>query len=278
MLKRTFLALSLAAFVAAGLAYAQENATLTLKSGERISGQLVDMGGVGFTVRVNGADRQIPTGDVAVIEFGGGDMSAADWAKVSGGQQLVWLRNGQTVEGSLYDIGGTQPLRITVKTSSGDREFSSSEVSRIVLARPNNTAAVATTGSASGSAITVPARQQWTPTGIYVQRGQVVTFQTSGQVQLSGDANDIATVDGAKSQRYASRAPIPRSLAGALIGRVAVPRHQRRLAERQPGGLPGSGPGGRRLRGAPPVGRADRTRPRPALSGRAPAFFVLELK
>ncbi len=221
MLKRTFLALALVALATAGVAQAQENATLILKSGERVSGQLVDMGGAGFTVKVNGADRQIATNDVAVIDFGAADMSDADWAKISGGQQVVWLKSGQTVEGSLYDIGGTRPLRITFKTASGDREFSSSEISRIVLARPNNVS-VATSGSASsgGTGVTVSARNQWTPTGIFVQRGQVVNFQTSGQVQLSGDANDIATVDGAKAQRYASRAPLPRSLAGALIGRV----------------------------------------------------------
>ncbi len=222
MFKRTFLALFVAALTVTGIAQAQENATLTLRSGEKISGQLVDLGGVGFTVKVNGVERQIPTNDVAVINFGAADMSDADWAKVSAGNQIVWLKNGQTVEGSLYDIGGTAPLRITFKTASGDREFSSSEIARIVLARPTNASAVATSGSAStsGTGIAVSGRQQWTPTGIYVQRGQVVTFRTSGEVQLSGDANDMATPDGAKAQRYASRAPLPRTLAGALIGRV----------------------------------------------------------
>ena len=226
MLKRTFLALSLVGLAAAGVARAQENATLILKSGERISGQLEDMGGVGFTVKVNGVDRQIPTNDVAVIDFGAGDMTSADWSKISGGQQVAWLKNGQMVEGSLYDIGGSQPLRITFKTASGDRELSSSEVSRIVLARPNNVNPVATSGSASpgGSEITVSGRQQWTPTGMYVQRGQVVTFQSSGEIQLSGDTNDIATVDGAKAQRYVSRSPLPRTLAGALIGRIGNSR------------------------------------------------------
>ncbi len=223
MLKRTFLALSLVALAATGIAQAQENATLILKSGERISGQLEDMGGVGFTIKVNGVDRQIPTNDVAVIDFGAADMTSEDWSKISSGQQVAWLKNGQMVEGSLYDIGGSQPLRITFKTASGDRDISSSEISRIVLARPNNVNPVATSGSTaspSGSAITVSGRQQWTPTGIYVQRGQVVTLQSSGEIQLSGDANDISTVDGARTQRYVSRSPLPRTLAGALIGRI----------------------------------------------------------
>lgn len=220
MLKRTFLAFSVAALTVSGIALAQENATLILRSGERISAQLVDMGGAGFTVKVNGADRQIPTGEVAAIDFGTADVSNEDWAKVAGGKQILVLKDGQTIEGSLYDIGGTTPLRISFKTASGDRDFNSSDVTRIVLARPNNMSAVATTGSAGGNAVSVSARQQWTPTGMYVQRGQVVTIHTTGDIQLSGDANDTATPDGAKAQRYASRAPLPRTLAGALIGRI----------------------------------------------------------
>src|SRR5690349_20352114 len=166
MVKRTvFGAFCVAAMLVASIAQAQENATLTLRSGERVSGQLVDLGGVGYTVRVNGQDRQIPQSDVSVIDFTGGTMSDADWAKFNGSGQVV-LRNGQTIDGQLYDIGGTTPLKLTVKTGSGDRELSSSEVSRIIISKPTN--AVATTGStpsaAGGSTITVQANQQWTPT------------------------------------------------------------------------------------------------------------------
>ena len=82
MLKRTILAFAVAALAlpSAGL-LAQESATITLRSGEKVSAQLLDHGGVGFTVRVNGQERQIPTNDVAVIDFGGGDMTDADWAR-----------------------------------------------------------------------------------------------------------------------------------------------------------------------------------------------------
>src|SRR4051794_32938158 len=175
MVKRMVLgAFCVAALLAAGTAQAQENATLTLRSGEQVSGQLVDLGGVGFTVRVNGQDRQIGQNDVAVIDFTGGTMSDADWAKFNGTQQVV-LRNGQTIDAQLYDIGGTTPLKLTLKTGSGERELSSSEVARIILAKPSN--AVATTGTAAapaagGSAITVSANQQWTSTGITVTKGQ----------------------------------------------------------------------------------------------------------
>jgi hypothetical protein len=55
---------------------AQEPSTIVMKSGERISGDLIDMNGSGFAIRVNGQDRNIPAGDVASVEFVGGSMPA----------------------------------------------------------------------------------------------------------------------------------------------------------------------------------------------------------
>lgn len=227
MLKRTIIALAAAATTYVGVAQAQENATLTLRSGEKISAQLVDLGGVGFTIRVNGQERQIPTGDVAVIDFTGGTMSKEDWAKVSAGEHVTWLRSGERISGNLYDIGGTTPLRLTLHTPSGERVVASNEVARIVLARPD--AAAGTSGSnnpnlapASGSGIVVSARQPWTSTGLTVRRGEVLTFNTTGEIQLSADSNDIAGSAGAKSQRYAANSPLPRNFAGALIARVGT--------------------------------------------------------
>src|SRR4051812_3410622 len=145
MLKRTVLSALCAATLATGVAYAQTSATLTLRSGEKISGDLVDLGGVGYTVKVNGNERQIAQNDVAVIDFTGG--SEPDWSKFTGTSQVV-LRNGQTIDGSLYDIGGTNPLRLTIRSSGGEREISSNEVARIIIARPDNVA-TGTSGAAS---------------------------------------------------------------------------------------------------------------------------------
>ena len=224
MLKRTIIALAVAAAAYGGVVQAQENATLTLRSGERISAQLIDMGGVGFTIRVNGQERQIPTNDVAVIDFTGGTMSNDDWNKVGSGQHLLWLRSGETISGNLYDISGTSPLRLTFHTGSGERVVGSNEVTRIVLAR-TDAAASGTSGTANlqpatGAGIVVSSRQAWTPTGITVRRGENLTFNTTGEIQLSGDSSDIAGSAGAKSQRYAPNSPLPRNFAGALIARV----------------------------------------------------------
>jgi hypothetical protein len=223
MLKRTVIsAFCAAAMLVTGAAYAQDSATLTLRSGEKVSGQLVDLGGVGYTVRVNGSERQIPQNSVAVIDFTGGTMSDADWAKFTGTTQVV-LRNGQTIDGSLYDIGGTSPLRLTIKTPSGDREIGSNEVARIVISRPENAVATSGAGAVTPSvpgAITVQANQPWTNTGVTVRKGQRLTFTTTGEVQLSDDANDIANPDGSKAARYAANSQMKQVLAGALLGRI----------------------------------------------------------
>ena len=223
MLKRTVLsAFCAAAMLVTGVAYAQNSATLTLRSGEKVSGDLIDLGGVGFTIRVTGNERQIPQNDVAVIDFTGGSMTDADWAKFTGGTQIV-LRNGQTIDGQLYDIGGASPLRLSIKTASGDRELSSNEVARIVISRPDNvatgTSGNAVTPSVPG-AITVQANQAWTSTGITVRRGQTLTFQTTGEVQLSTDAGDVADANGSKKARYSTNPQLKQVLAGALIGRI----------------------------------------------------------
>jgi len=223
MFKRTILAVSVAALTFTGVAQAQENATLTLRSGERINAQLIDLGGVGFTIRVNGTERQIPANDLAAIDFTGGTVSDADWAKLNDGQQLLVLKNGDTVNGQLYDIGGTSPLRLTFKTSTGERDYSSNEVGRILLARP--TTAVATTGQlapATGSGVSVSPRQAWTSTGLTVRKGETITLHTTGEVQLSTDPSDIANAAGSKSGRRASGSPLPTVFAGALIGKIGA--------------------------------------------------------
>ena len=220
MLKRTIVALCIAALTLTA-ASAQESATFTLRSGERISGQLVDMGGSGFQIRVNGQDRTIPTGEMALIDFAGSSMSQNDWNQVNSGNHVIWLRNGETFTGQLYDVGGTSPLRITLKTGSGERELQSSEISRIALAVPSgNTGSAGTAGPAGSNTITVPARQRWTPTGIAIRRGETLTITADGEIRIGPNPDDRATPDGIVNQRFDSGAPIPRTLAGALIGRI----------------------------------------------------------
>jgi hypothetical protein len=226
MSKRLMSALAIAAIAYVGVAQAQTNATLTLKSGERISGHLVDLGGVGFTVRVNNEERRIPTNDVAVIDFTGSTMSPADWARITSGQHMVWMRNGETITGQLYDIAGTTPKKIILKTDGGERTLLSSDVDRIVLARTDaaaaaraDTAATPSTGT-GGSGLVVSAKQAWTSTGLVVRQGEVLTFNTTGEIMVGPNQDDVATSAGVKAGRFADKAPVARLFAGALIGRI----------------------------------------------------------
>ena len=70
----------------------------------------------------------------------------------------------------------------------------------------------------AGQTIRVNSQTRWTDTGITVQRGDILRFQTSGQIQLSDNGSDMAGPAGALSRRMAPDAPITGVYAGALIG------------------------------------------------------------
>jgi len=220
MLKRPLIVLCLSSFLFAMSATAQEGATVVLKSGERVSGNLIDLNAAGFIMRVNGQERRIGANDVAVVEFTGGTANADVLARLRSGQQVVVLRNGQAIEGRLHDVGGTHPLRITVDTSSGARDFSSNEVAQIFLATPPGAAAVGTAGAPVAvprSGVRVDANQAWVDSGVNVNRGDRVAFSASGDIMVApGASAGVGGTPALKSAQY----PIPSAMAGALIGKV----------------------------------------------------------
>jgi hypothetical protein len=230
MLKRSIFVTACVALLAfAGTAQAQENATLVLRSGERVSGQLIDLGGVGFTIRVGGQDRQVPKQDVTTIEFadaGSARLTNEVNSQLSGGKHVVVLKSGEQIAGNLFDISGKAPLKITIDTPSGRRDVNSSEIGRIFLS-PQSGSGVATTGPGTATtlpgtpgSITVPANQQWVATGLTVRRGERIGVVAQGEIQLSPDANDKAAPAGAMSQRRAPGSPLSNEFAGALIARI----------------------------------------------------------
>jgi hypothetical protein len=222
MTKKKIALASIAAMSLTVIALAQENGTLVLRSGEKVSAQLMDLGGVGFTVKVDGQERRIPANEVAAIDFtGGGNLSNSDWDKLGGGGQALVLKSGETLNGQLVDIGGSSPLRMTFRTTSGERDFPSSDIARIIMARPenaNSSSNSANTGALTAQGVSISSQQQWTPTGITVRRGDWVTFNTSGNVRIGGEGNPTAGPDGLNAQ--APGAPLANAPAGALVGRV----------------------------------------------------------
>ncbi len=207
---------------------AQESATLIMRSGDRIAGELVDLGGVGFTIRVNGQERRVTPSDVAVIDFNGAPPSPEAQAKINAGGQFVMLRNGQTIDGSLFDIGGTSPLRMTIDTPSGRRDLTSNEIAQVYMASAPQAAAASASqpglaapgAPGAGRTITIPANQQWTATGINVRQGWNLQLTSSGEIQFSPDGADRAAPAGNGANKRNPSSPMPEALAGALIGRI----------------------------------------------------------
>ena len=153
--------------------------------------------------------------DVAVIDFTGGGRASMEpeVTALRDNEQAVVLKNGQNVRGRIDELGPVPGLKIVLLTERGPREFNSREVDRIYLTRPVDP---------NSHTITVPARMPWMDTGITIQQGQRVSFKASGRVILSQRKDDVAQPAGSLSKRYALRSPLPRSLAGALIGRIGM--------------------------------------------------------
>jgi len=226
-MKRLTTAVLFAAMVAlSSPAVAAQSATLVLRSGERIGGELVDMGAGGLTFRVNGQNREYPTGQVAVIDFSGGGTNFSNSELDQLGDGGVVTTSGESVKGRLYDVAGSYPLKITIDLpGGGTREYRSTDLKRIYLARPSgSTTSTATTQptttSTGATSVRVPATTQWVDTGLTVRRGESVRFNATGQVQLSSNSGDTATPAGSTTGRRPTGGPMNQVLAGALIGRI----------------------------------------------------------
>jgi hypothetical protein len=213
-------------------AEAQVTATVVMKSGERHQGQYPwTRGDKGeFALRKSLHDQlRVSVNEVAYVDFGG---TADTQVNLSGSQHAVVLRNGTVVRGQVIEMGHVNPedqstdYLITFRDEQGqERRLPVAQVGRVYFNAPGATATTGTstpalTAQAAGGTVTVSARQQWTATGLSVQKGETVRFNTTGQIQLSGDASDTAQSAGAASQRLAPNAPLPRAFAGALIGRI----------------------------------------------------------
>ena len=223
-------ACALALGLAAAPAEAQQ-ATMVLKNGQRHTGNNLGyrIDGREVSVRVSVSEQpRIPVDQVAYVDFGG---SADVNPNLSGSEEAVVLRDGSVLKGQIIELGHqTKEMKpedylVIIKTSGGEeRRLPVSQVARVYFSGGASALGTSGGGSASqtgnGSGITVQGNQQWTPTGITVRRGETIAFNTSGEIRLSADPSDVATGFGARSQRYAPNAPLPRNFAGALIGRI----------------------------------------------------------
>jgi len=238
MLQRWVIALVAVWVGISGVASAQDRATVQLRDGSKFEGRIEEMTTGELFVRVTLHDqRRVPVGSVALIDRIGGasGLPATEVREAAGTQHLLLLSNGSSLKGQLLAIrggegsaNGDQPRTYVFRADGREQSFRPDQVARIYLgaypfgATSSETVGDATPGLAAGNdtpgAVRVAANQGWVSTGMRVGKGEFISFNTSGEVQLSSNPNDRARAAG--TSRTAAGAPLPHASAGALIGRV----------------------------------------------------------
>jgi hypothetical protein len=241
-IRKLLLTLVLAAFALPSLSFAQatgERATVLLRNGDRVSGVLEDVDNNTVFVRVSRDDqRRINLGEVALIDFAGGasGLPETELAAARGANHLALLRGGNSLQGHFVDIrggeagGAGQANALIFRTTDGrEQSIPLNDVARVYLGNfptatvANNAPAPPVTTSNTpipAGAVRVPANATWVATPYTVRRGDRVSFNASGQIQLSDNPSDVAQPAGSLSQRHANGSPLPQNFAGALIAKV----------------------------------------------------------
>ncbi|MBY0494902.1 MAG: hypothetical protein K2Y23_11860 [Cyanobacteria bacterium] len=217
---------------------AQDRATVQMRDGSKFEGRIEELTANGeLFVRVSQNDqRRVPVTSVALIDKAGGASGLPDTElrEATGSEHLLLLSNGSSVKGRLVAIRGgqgsaneDQPRTYVFRSSDGrDQSFGPDQVSRVYLGTypfaalsgsVSNTAGLDAGFDTPGS-LRVPASGGWVDTGMRVRRGELISFNTSGEVQLSENSNDRARAAG--TPRTSPGATLPNAYAGALIGRV----------------------------------------------------------
>lgn len=210
----------------------QDRATVQLRDGTKVEGRIEALGQGTLFLRVSLADqRRIPVGSVALIDRRGAASGLPDTEirEARNAEHVLLLADGSSVKGQLVQIRGGEGsgdeghrTYIFRTTAGEERSYPPDQVTRIYLGSypfdASAQAAVAQPAFVPAGGVRVPASASWVATGITVRRGDVVSFDTTGEVQLSDNAADRARSAG--TNRKAQFAPLPEANAGALIGRI----------------------------------------------------------
>jgi Ca2+-binding EF-hand superfamily protein len=172
-----------------------------------------------------------------------GRVERAEW--YGGADDFRWMdRNGDGVL-SRYEVVGSQPSLTTYNEFQNldynrdgrlarnewhwsNLSFTRADANRdgVITAQEFETGGGAPGtigalgGQVNGETIRVNSQMRWTDTGVDVRTGDIIRFQSSGQVQLSDNGSDMAGTAGSLQRRNAPDAPISGVFAGALIGKI----------------------------------------------------------
>lgn len=239
LLRRTLFATTLALGLATG-ATADDRITVMLRSGEKLAGRYDGFANGQFYLDTDAEDRRIPLGDIALIDLTGGasGMPESELSQARGATHLLVTRDGGTSKGNLVRFEGSRVNEgsdiayVVFRTESGEeRRVAMRDVARVYLGNfPGGAPGTATTQPTNPNApaqtvggetaIALPANVQWIDTGLTVRQGQALTITATGEITLSGNPNDKANPNGALDGHRTASAPLPQTLAGALIGRI----------------------------------------------------------
>jgi hypothetical protein len=220
--------------VAPLVAQEEDRATVQLRDGSKVEGRIEALGKGTLFLRVSLADqRRIPIPSIALIDRKGAASGLPDTEirEARNAEHLLLLVGGSSVKGQLVQIRGGEgsgdegPRTYIFRTTTGEeRNYSADQVARIYMGMYPFEATVrqSDVGEAQlhvpAGGIRVPANSSWVATGLTVRSGETVSFDSTGEVQLSDNGADRAKPAG--TNRVARFAPLPTANAGALIGRV----------------------------------------------------------
>src|SRR4051812_40573538 len=190
-------------FAMVGVAAAAD-VTFVLNNGERQSGQLVYHTGTNIGLIQNGNERSFPVSDVAVIIYNDGDPSPGELDQLPTSdnppeleRHTLVLRNGRVLRGKVYHWN---PDNVMFDTTAGRGTYNASDIARLYLSGPparrvfggsNNQQIASNNGRGRGfgrgrmnnaqatSSVRVEGNQRWTDTGLMVQPGERIAFNTN---------------------------------------------------------------------------------------------------
>lgn len=211
-------------------------ATVQFRDGTTVSGEFEDIENDTLYLRVSIHDqRRIDVNRVALIDFvdGAKDLPRREVEKAAEPGSLAVLRSGQLITTRLADVEhefegqqaeGGRVWFVFDGREGRDRRVPVEDLKRVYFGQYRDAARAMKKDKARTTTavdVIVPATQLWTPTGIQVREGQMVRFSATGEIILS-QAGDVARPAGSVTQKRAAGAPLPTSLAGALIGQVGT--------------------------------------------------------
>jgi sRNA-binding regulator protein Hfq len=164
--------------------------TIYLKNGSIIKGRVSSYGEDQFVVVLNtGSDRNLSkamiyVGDVSRIEFDSAPAAASDPSPAIGSQPSVEVPRTKT-EGR-----DTSPPAVDPPRESDGGSATNTSPSPAETKVPKKSAGVRTTN------IDVPAKRDWTSTGLIVKRGDSLRISAAGTVTLDPGTGQTAEPDG----------------------------------------------------------------------------------